>query len=69
VLVTSPPLLKIDGSYDSDSSEESFVMPSSSKTPESYPAGDPAFERYKGIQFIIVNYITNIRAGSEVSKI
>jgi hypothetical protein len=55
--------------YNSDSSDGSIIIPSSSAIPESPPAGDPALESYKSLQFVIVDHTANIRNGSEVSRI
>jgi hypothetical protein len=59
----------VDETYNSDSSDGSIVIPSSSVIPESSPAGDPAFKSYKGQQSIIVDHTANIRNGSEVLRI
>ena len=59
----------MDETYDSDSSDGSVIIPSSSVIPESSPANDPASESYKGQQFITVDHTANIRNRSEVSEI
>jgi hypothetical protein len=59
----------MDETYNSDSSDDSIDVPSSSVIPKSSPADDPAFESYKSQQFVIVDHTANIRNGSEVSKI
>jgi hypothetical protein len=38
----------MDETYDSDNSEGSIIIPSSSVIPESSSTNDPAFESYKG---------------------
>ena len=65
-LATSSSSPIMDETYNSDSSESSIAI-SSSVVPES--ADDPAFERYKGQQFVIIDHTANIRNRSEVSKI
>jgi hypothetical protein len=59
----------MDETYNSDSSDGSIIIPSSSVIPESSPAGNPAFESYKSQQFVIDDHTANIRNGSEVSRI
>ena len=56
--------------YDSDSSDGGSEFPSQSIVPEPLPFNDPNYETYKrGQQFMIVDHITNLRNGSEISKI
>ena len=56
--------------YNSDSSNGGPEFPLQSIIPENLPFNDPNYKIYKrSQQFIIVNYITNQRNCSEVSKI
>jgi hypothetical protein len=54
----------MDETCNSDSSDGSIIIPSSSVIPESPSASDPAFESYKSQQFVIVDHTANIRNGS-----